>query len=123
MSTDSPNPIGDIAVDQNNLYREETFTDLRVGSIQRLTPVRLDGTDDPTRETLYVGQTQIMSNAGPLPIQARFEAGNLEQAIEAFPAAMQEAVERMVEQAREMQRQEMNRIVVPGERPGPKIIT
>ncbi len=61
MSTDSSNPLGDIAVDQNNLYHEETFTDLRVATLQRLTPIKPDGSPDPSRETLYVGQTQTPS--------------------------------------------------------------
>ena len=49
------NPLGDIAVDQNNLYREETFTDLKVASIRRLTPIKPDGSDDFTRPAIFVG--------------------------------------------------------------------
>ena len=114
MSTDSPNPLGDITVDENNLYREETFTDLKVATLQRLTPIKPDGSSDPSRETLFVGQTQLLSQAGPVPVHCPIEAASLSEAMEKFPAAVKQAVERLVEEAREIQRQEASRIVVPG---------
>lgn len=114
MSEES-NPLGDIAVDTENLYREETFSDLKVASIRRLTPVKIDGQDDPSRPTMFIGETTLMSQRGPLPINCPIEATSLTEACEAFPAAVQAAVERLMEEAREMQRQEANRIVVPGQ--------
>ena len=114
LSTDSPNPLGDITVDENNLYREETFTDLKVATLQRLTPIKPDGSADPSRETLFVGQTQLLSQAGPVPVHCPIEAASLSEAMEKFPAAVKQAVERLVEEAREIQRQEASRIVVPG---------
>jgi hypothetical protein len=113
LSTDTPNPIGDLAVDQDNLYREETFTDLKVATLQRLTPIKPDGSPDTSRETLYVGQTQLLSQAGPVPVHCPIEAASLAEAMEKFPAAIKRAVERLVEEAREIQRQEASRIVVP----------
>jgi len=110
-------PLGEIAVDQDNLYREETFTDLKVASIRRLTPIKSDGSDDPGRPQMFVGETTLMSQRGPLPINCPIEASSLQEAFEAFPKAVQDAVERLMEEAREMQRQEMNRIVVPGQGP------
>ena len=118
MSEES-NPLGDIAVDQDNLYREETFTDLKVASIRRLTPVKADGSDDTSRPTMFVGETTLMSARGPLPINCPIEAASLTEAFDAFPQAVQQAVERLMEEAREMQRQEASRIVVPGQGPGP----
>lgn len=112
------NPLADIAVDVDNLYREETFTDLRVASIRRLTPIKADGSDDPSRPAIFVGETTLMSSRGPLPINAPIEARNLREAFEAFPQAIQQAVERLMEEAREIQRQEATRIVVPGQMPG-----
>ena len=41
--------------------------------------------------------------------------------MDAFPEAVNQTVERMIEEAREMQRQEASRIVVPGREPGGKI--
>jgi hypothetical protein len=112
------NPLGDIAVDQDNLYREETFTDLKVASIRRLTPIKPDGSDDFTRPAIFVGETTLMSSRGPLPINCPIDATTLQDAFAAFPQAVQQAVERLMEEAREIQRQEASRIVVPGQMPG-----
>jgi hypothetical protein len=112
------NPLADIAVDTENLYREETFTDLKVASIRRLTPIKADGSDDPTRPAIFVGETTLMSSRGPLPINCPIEAASLSDAFNAFPEAVQQAVERLMEEAREIQRQEASRIVVPGPMPG-----
>ena len=118
MSAGNNNPLGDIAVDQTNLYREETFTDLKVASIRRLTPIKPDGSEDFTRPAIFVGETTLMSSRGPLPINCPIEAANLQEAMDAFPVAVQNAVERLMEEAREIQRQESSRIVVPGQMPG-----
>ena len=115
---DAPQSLTDINVDTANLYREEIVTDLRVATIRRLVPIRADGSDDPSREPLYTGQTTLMSQGGPLPVQAPLEASTLEEAAAKFPQAIQDAVERLVEEAREMQRREASRIVVPSEIPG-----
>lgn len=105
--------IGDIAVDRDNLYREDVITDLRAATLRRLVPIRADGSDDPSRQPLFLAETQLLTQGGVLPVQARLEAESLAQAIEEFPQAIQQAVDRMVEEAREMQRREASRIVVP----------
>ena len=115
--SEETSPLGEMTVDQENLYREETFTDLKIASIRRLTPVTLEGADDPGRPTMFIGETTLMSARGPLPINCPIEASTLNEAIDAFPKAVQDAVERLMEEAREMQRQEANRIVVPGQQP------
>ncbi len=115
--SEETNPLGEITVDQDNLYREDTFTDLKVASIRRLTPIRADGSDDTSRPVMFVGETTLMSQRGPLPINCPIEATTLEDAMNAFPQAVQAAVERLMEEAREMQRQEASRIVVPGQGP------
>jgi hypothetical protein len=111
----------DIEVDRNNLYREETYTDLKVATIRCMRPITEDGSPDPSRPTLYSAQTTLMSQAGPVPVQAALDATTLDEAIEKFPEAINQAVERLVEEAREMQRQEASRIVVPGQSVGSKI--
>ena len=119
-----PKSPAEIKLDRKNLYREEVITDLRVGSIQRLVPIKPDGKRDEAREILYVGQTQIMSQAGAIPVSARIEALDLEDALRKFPQAMQKAVENLVEEVNRLRREQMSRIVVPGrDVPGPKIIT
>jgi hypothetical protein len=114
MSDPQVQPLSEIKLDDTNLYREEVVTDLRVGSLKQLTPITKDGERDLARPMVFVGETQLMSQVGPLPVQARIEAENLQAAIERFPAAIQTAVEAMIEEVKELQRKEMSRIVVPG---------
>jgi len=102
-----------LRVDRNNLYREETVTDLKVATLKRLVPITVDGETDLGRSVRFLAQTQIMSQMGPLPVQCQIEATTLDEAIERFPAAIKAAVDEMLEEARELQRQEMSRIVVP----------
>jgi len=115
-------PLSEIKLDAKSLYREEVFTDLRVGTLKQLTPVTSDGSRDLGRPMAYVGETQLMSQVGPLPVQAPIEADNLQQAMERFPAAVQGAVEAMIAEVKELQRKEMSRIVVPGAETTSKII-
>ena len=117
MSADEPQTVTEIEVDTANLYREEIFTDLRVASIRKLIPIKPDGSPDESREAIFTGQTTLMSAAGPVPVQCQIEASNLEEATAGFPEAIKQAVERLVEEAREMQRRESSRIVVPGDVP------
>ena len=118
MSSPIQKPLSEVEVDRDQLYREESFTDLKVATIRRLVPIRPDGSEDDTREAIFTGQAQIMSQMGPLPIQCQIEARTLEEATRKFPEAIGRAVEKMVEEAKEMQRQEASRIVVPGAQSG-----
>ncbi len=113
--SEEPNLVAEMQPDIENLYREESFTDLKIAQIRRLTPVKSDGSDDSSRPTMFIGETSIMSSRGPLPIHAPIEATDLNDAFAKFPEAINVAVERMIEEAKEMQRQEANRIVVPGQ--------
>src|SRR6478735_1241821 len=63
-----PEPANDIKVDPNSLYLEEVFTDRRVGTIRRMTPVNKEGARDQARAVLYIGETQVLTPAGALPI-------------------------------------------------------
>ena len=113
MATESE-ALKELRVEKDNLYLEETFTDLRVGSLRRLTPVGPDGSPDRSREVLYFGHAQVLTQMGPLPIQFPIEAASLEDALDRFPVGAEDAVRRMVEEIREMQRQQASQIVVPG---------
>ena len=112
MSED--NPAVEMKADLENLYREESYTDLKVAQIRRLIPVKADGSSDDARSEVYVGETQLMSPRGPVPIHCPIEASSLEDAFDKFPDAVNVAVERLIEEAKEIQRQEASRIVVPG---------
>jgi hypothetical protein len=103
----------DPQMDANGLYQEDNFTDRRVGAIRRLTPVRPDASVDPTRPVLFVGQAEIMTNMGPVPLSFEIEGKTLEEAVQGFSAAAQVAIERTVQQIQEMRRQQASQLVVP----------
>ena len=113
MADHEPRGLDDIKVDTDNLWREETFTDLSVATIRRLTPVNPDGSVDSSRRPLFIGQTSILTEGGPIPIQCRLEGDTLTEAVAGFPEAIKQAVAQMVEEVRELQRQQASRIVVP----------
>ena len=130
MNSSEQVSLDQITIDRDNMYREENLTDLKVATIRRLVPIKVDGTDDESRPIMYIAQTSIMSQMGPLPIQAPIEVDTFQEALDKFPEAIKEAVDRMVEEAKEMRRQESSRIVVPnagipgaGGQPGGGIIT
>lgn len=103
----------EIKLDAADLYREDVFTDRRVGTLRRLTPVDKHGNDDTGRATLFVGQAQLWTQMGPLPINFEVEATSMEQALEGFPEAAKAAIEQTLEEAKEMRRQQASQIVVP----------
>ncbi len=103
----------EFTIDRANLYAEESFTDLKIGTIKRLTPVKTDGTADKSRKTVFVGHTSIMTPNGPLPIQNVIGAKELAQAIKNFPEAMQVAMDRLIEEVKKYQEQEQSRVQKP----------
>ena len=102
-----------IEIDTRNLYREEAFTDLRAGSILRLTPVTAAGLDDATRPARFLARTQIMTDMGVLPIEAPIEAPSLNEAIAQFPQAVEKAIEELARRIEQRQREASSRIVTP----------
>jgi len=104
----------DFSVDRQNFYREESFTDLKVATIRRLSPVKPDGSVDKTRKTVFIGQTNIMTPGGALPIQAVIPAKQLQQAVKRFPDAMQDAVDKLAEEVQKMKQQKESQIITPG---------
>ena len=107
-----------LAMDGESLYLEENFSDRRVGSIQRLTPVTANGDTDPSRAVRYVGQTQVMSPAGALPITFELEVDSLSEAVSQFAEAAEKAVEETIEELKRLQQEQQSSIMVPG-RGGP----
>lgn len=103
----------EIRIAEDNLYHEETFTDLKVGWIRRLTPVTPDGNRDKSREPLFLGQSQLITPQGPIPIQSQIPAKTLPEAIKKFPEVMEQAIKNMIERAKEMQRESTSRIITP----------
>jgi hypothetical protein len=103
----------DAHMDADALYQEEMFTDRRVGALRRLTPVKRDGSRDAARPLLFIGQAEIMTNMGPVPISFEIPGENLEQAVDGFGVAAAAAIERTVQQIQEMRRQQASQLVVP----------
>src|ERR1044072_1007988 len=103
----------DPQMDGAGLYREDMFTDRKVGAIRQLTPVTGDGTPDTTRPVLFIGQAEIMTNMGPVPISFEIEGQTLADAGLGFPPAAQVAIGRPAQQIQEMRRQQASQLVVP----------
>ncbi|HNX53726.1 MAG TPA: hypothetical protein PKI68_08280 [Pontiellaceae bacterium] len=110
-----PEKLSDVKMDIANLYREESYTDLRTGGIRKLVPVKVDGSEDTARSPFFSGHTQLMSPHGPLPLQGTIDAKTLEEAILKFPQAMEDAMNRMIEEAQQYQREQANKIITPAD--------
>ena len=108
----------ELKMDPANLYREEIFTDRKIGTIRMMTPVKTDSTSDPARKVLYVGETQLMTPVGALPLAFEIEADSLGAAAEKFAEFAAVAVERAVKELQEMRRQQSSSIVIPEGMPG-----
>ena len=100
-------------MDAGSLYREDVYTDQKVGTIRCLTPVTAAGEVDPARHVQYVGQATVMTPMGSLPLSFELEATSLAQAVAAFGAAAQRAVEDAAREIQEMRRQAASSIVIP----------
>jgi hypothetical protein len=97
----------------DDLYLEEVFTDRRVGTIQRLSPVDAMGRPDPARTVLYIGQTQILTAAGALPLSFEIEAASLQEASSKFGDGAKLALQQTMERLEEMRRDAASSIIVP----------
>ena len=104
----------EIKMDPDDLYHEEMFTDRKMGTIRKLTPVDRNGEKDTDRKILYIGQAQMMTPVGAIPLTFEIEADSFEQAIENFGDAAKVAVDRAVDEIKELQRQAASSIVLPG---------
>jgi len=116
MSDTNEPKITNIKMNSDNLYREESFTDLTYATVRRLTPVKIDGSPDESREPIFTGMAQLMSPNGPIPVQCVIEgAKTLSEAVDKLPDAIEKSVQAMIAEAKEMERQEASRIVLPGQ--------
>ncbi len=115
-----PTGLPDIRLDSAQLYREDTFTDRRVGTLRRLTPVTADGVDDSARPVQFEGQATLMTQAGALPLNFGIDAATVAEALEKFPEAAKAAIVEMMEEMERMRREQASSILVPGRGgPGP----
>jgi len=100
-------------MDPKSLYREEMITDRKVGTIRVLTPIKSDGSPDSGREVTYIGEAQLLTSVGTLPINFEIEAKTLDEAVSRFAEVAKEAVERTMKDLQELRRQAASSIVVP----------
>lgn len=112
--------LENIEIDGSNLWKEENYTDLKVGSIRVLTPIKIDGSPDEARQPTFSATTNIMTPGGSLPISGEIEATSIEEAVEKFPEAINAAVKQLQDDMIKYQQEQANRIVTPEELRGGK---
>jgi len=100
-------------MDPAGLFREEVITDRKVGTIRVLTPIRSDGSMDAGRKTLYLGEAQIYTTMGTLPLSFELDADSLSDAVTKYAPAAKQAVEQAVRELEDMRRQAASSIVIP----------
>lgn len=106
------------AMDPNSLFREEQFTDQKMGSIRKLTPVKADGSVDADREVKFFGAAQVMTPMGAVPLNFPLEGITVGAAAEDFAVKAALAVEQAAREMEEMRREQASQIVVPGQSGG-----
>lgn len=101
-------------MDAANLYTEEIVTDRKMGTIHVLTPITPEGAKDPSRNPIFTGEVQIMTQMGPLPISFEIEAGSVAEAVAKYGEAAKAGVRKTIERLQEMRREAATKIVTPG---------
>ncbi len=104
-----PEPKMDVA----SMFREEIFTDRKAGIIRVLVPVKSDGSADSTRKTVYMGEAQMYTSMGALPLSFELSGNSLAEAVAAYAPAAKLAVEQAVREIEEMRRQASSSLVIP----------
>lgn len=107
----APEPTFNVA----ELYREDTYTDRRIGTIRVLTPVLPNGDRDPAREVEFSGQISVMTPMGALPVGFELPGPTLAEATAGFTAAAKAGIERTMEEIAQMRREAASSLVIPGQ--------
>ena len=113
MATRPEERMAEPVMDATDLWLEEVYTDRRIGTIRKLTPVKGEGARDPARDIQWIGETQVMSQIGTLPITFPLEAKSLDDAARKFGPAAKQAIERTVKELQDLRRQAASSIVIP----------
>ena len=109
----SAEPKETAKMDAADLWNEEVFTDRKVGTIRRLTPVKADGSKDAARKPLFIGEASLLTPAGTLPLSFEIPAESLERAVAGYADAVQLAFQDAMEELAEMRRRASSGLVVP----------
>lgn len=115
------NQSQDLRMDADELYLEEVFTDRKTGNVRKLTPVKADGSQDGSRTVLYIGQSQILTPMGAIPITFEIPATSLNEAVDKFADEAEIAVEKTLQELRELRRESASSIVIPDTETASKI--
>ena len=115
MSELHPNTERDPSFNADDLYREDTYTDRRIGTIRVLTPVLPSGERDPAREVEFSGQISVMTPMGALPVGFELPGPTLADATAAFTEVAKAGIERTMEEIAQMRREAASSLVIPGQ--------
>jgi hypothetical protein len=110
MSTEPEN-----AMNPNGLFREENYTDQKMGAIRKLIPVCADGSDDPSREANFFGSAQVMTPMGAIPLNFALDGTTIGEAAQDFAGKAAIAVDEAAKEMERMRREQASQIVVPGQ--------
>ena len=91
----------DTAMDPNGLFREENFTDQKMGSIRKLVPVKADGSDDPDRTTEFFGSAQVMTPMGQYRLTSHWTEPLLVKRRVTLPARRKLPLRKLAERLKE----------------------
>jgi hypothetical protein len=105
--------LPEITLDASDLWREEVVTDRKNGIMRMLTPITPDGSVDAARKTVFVGEAQLMTNLGALPVPFEIPGDDLKAAVANFNDAAKAAIERTVQELQDLRRQAASSLVIP----------
>lgn len=105
--------LPDVKMDAAGLWREETITDRKAGTIRRLTPIKSDGAQDLSRKVIFVGEAALMTQAGSLPISFEIPAPDLAGAVAGYGDAFQKGFSDAMRELQELRRRASSQIVIP----------
>ena len=100
-------------MNKDELYREFLFTDRKAGNIRQLIPVDLEGKNDEKRKIIYVGEAQLMTPMGAMPLAFEIDAESIGEAADKFSENAKIAVEKASKEIQELRREAASSIVVP----------
>lgn len=84
-------------INEELLYRVESYTDGIAGQLQVRIPVNFDGHHCLHRPETYIGHTQVQTTRGPLTVQFEIEANSLREAFQKWPELAKHAIAKCVQ--------------------------
>lgn len=107
----------DLRMDADRLFREEIVSGGGAGTLRVLTPITRTGAADPARRVQYIGEAQILTPMGALPVAFEIDAASIGEAAEKFAAGAKVAVEQTLAELQEMRREAASGLVIADQMP------